>query len=214
MSRHLCSCPDPNCSHLPWSQQYSSSSKPQPQWAQYPYPTLLSFSPWSAMIPQLSVPSFQTSDYQHSFQSQPAQPSDSPAFRVALGDSMVNAMDPEQLGSKHKCGKGTTHARKCATAMSLHTIPAVAGVGPSTRSTFSPTTHPAFVQTHTSLGSLVEKGSGRTQGASDVWYFVWGLYSIIWLDTLPEKETLCEKQPNPKEFSQLGCQLCTYISNI
>src|SRR6267154_6567865 len=102
MSRHLCSCPDPNCSHLPQSQQYSSSSKPQPQWAQYPYPTLLSFSPWSAMIPQLSVPSFQTSDYQHSFQSQPAQPSDSPAFRVALGDSMVNAMDPEQLGSKRK----------------------------------------------------------------------------------------------------------------
>lgn len=57
----------------------------------------------------------------------------------------------------------------------------------------------------------MDKGSGRTQGATDVWYFVQGLHSIVRLDTLPEKGTLSEKQPDPKEISHLGCRLCTYV---
>jgi len=69
---------------------------------------------------------------------------------------------------------------------------------------------PIHQNTHV-IGSLVDKGSGRTQGATDVWYFVQGLHSIVRLDTLPEKETLSEKQADPKEISHLGCRLCMYV---
>jgi len=167
------------------------------------------------MTPQPSIPqTFQASDYQHSFQISAAQPSDSPAFRVALGRSTANEMVTKQPGGKRKRGAGVAaRARKRTTVASSHAVPAVPGVGPSTNpSAAGPAVHPAFVQTYTSLGSLVEKGSGRTQGASDVWYFVRGLHSIVRLDTLPEKETLCEKRPDSKEFSHLGCRLCTYVA--
>jgi hypothetical protein len=167
------------------------------------------------MTPQPSIPqTFQASNYQNSFQISAAQPSDSPAFRVALRHSTVNEMGDEQPSGKRKCGAGVTaRARKRTTVASSHAVPAVPGVGPSTNPSASgPVVHPAFAQTYTSLASLVEKGSGRTRGASDVRYFVRGLHSIVRLDTLPEKETSCEKQPGWKEFSHLGCRLCTYVA--
>ncbi|CAA7268999.1 unnamed protein product [Cyclocybe aegerita] len=45
--------------------------------------------------------------------------------------------------------------------------------------------------------------------ATDIWYFTQGLKSNIRPETMPEKETLTEERPSPKQYSHLGCILCT-----
>jgi hypothetical protein len=132
MSRPFCGCSNPrscSCFHQSWNQQYSLPSTTHPQRPHYSYPAQ-TFPPWASMNPQLNMPqTFQAFNYEHSFQTSAVQSSDSPIFRVTLGDSTVNEVVTERSGSKRKRGTGTAaRARKRTTAST--TIPAVAGVGP------------------------------------------------------------------------------------
>lgn len=232
-----CTCTDPNvCPHR--HQTYSaiySHGPPSGRWApdyssQYSYPY---FPPWVAP----AAPSLNTHDF-IPYQPPPApSPSDQPAFRVALGETTsqsVNVGQSMSAGNKRKrTNTGSSNARNPRRATStsnsntlpntslsstptsnnqnIPPVPAVHGVGPTTSTAFSGPSlpHPAF---QLQLGrSIIEKGknsSGKTTGASDVWYFVRGLHSNIRPATLPETESLSEKQPDPSNFMHLGCRLC------
>ncbi len=87
--------------------------------------------------------------------------------------------------------------------------PAVAGVGPITDE--SEDTIPRAFSAGTHFESLARKKKsegGRTDGASDVWYFTRGLVADRASTSLPEYDPPSKECPKSDNFPFLECRLC------
>lgn len=237
MSGQFCSCPDRNtcrCQPMPpyySAPYYSPAPTPHPQaWPQYSHLPGLQPTTWGTFGSTTTAQPQWNNTFSDSYNRNNSD-SDSPAFRVALGDATSSTVNTDersepitQTGNKRKRGSGTTSGRKRANNRDIvptptpvaHT-PAVHGVGPSSNPIPSnPTLNPAFNHTpgpSTNFGSLVETGTGCTTGATDVWYFVQGVNSKT-KPVQPQNNKVSGKRPSPKEFAFLACRLCKCVYNI
>jgi hypothetical protein len=137
-------------------------------------------------------------------------------FRYVLGDTL-NTPAPQPAAGVRKRARtqtqtGTTarkRACKDATAANSGAVPAIPGVGPTNAPPAAdPPSTPISQQPSSDFVSLLDHAKKNTAEASDIWYFLRGLSSAARPQTLPERETLSEKRPDPKVYTHLACHLC------